>query len=206
MPPKKSLPTWAPPRRAKQPKVIPLIFTNIQRSTRAVPLAIHQELADTPRFHPYRARSIPPPINTKARAPDPSENPPSPLTPSPEDEDDAIGSPMHPATTPGPSSIMYTSCPSGFTLTNSGWEKELVRDLRNTAKSAVLTHLELGKPLSAQDEQALQAARNIIFEQFPAFKNHLDFWGANAALREQLKNLKDTDARKKRKATTNHIA
>ncbi|KAE9382921.1 hypothetical protein BT96DRAFT_951783 [Gymnopus androsaceus JB14] len=121
-------------------------------------------------------------------------------------KDDAIGSPMHPATTPGPSSIMYTSCPSGFTLTNSGWEKELVCDLRNTAKSAVLTHLELGKPLSAQDEQALQAACNIIVEQFPAFKNHLDFWGANAALREQLKNLKDTDARKKRKATTNHIA
>ncbi|KAE9387213.1 hypothetical protein BT96DRAFT_1005359 [Gymnopus androsaceus JB14] len=197
MPPKKSPPTWAPPRKAKQPKVVPLIFTNIQRFTRAVPLAIHQELADTPRFHPYRARSIPPPINTRAQTLGPSETPPSPLTPSP--KDDAIRGPMHPATMPGPSSIMYTSCPSGFTLTNSGWEKEFVRSLRNTAKSAVLTHLEVGKPLSAQEGQALQAARNVIVEQFPAFKNHLDFWGANAVLCEQLKNLKDTNACKKRK-------
>lgn len=130
-----TLPTWAPPRRARRPKVIPLIFSDIQSSTRQVLLAIHQDLAETVRFHPYRGRSIPLPNSTRAEPQDLGESPPSPLTPSPEDKDKdenevADHNHTHPATLPGPSTIMYTSAPPGFTLTHSGWNKTLIQSLR----------------------------------------------------------------------------
>ncbi|THV04119.1 hypothetical protein K435DRAFT_851303 [Dendrothele bispora CBS 962.96] len=195
--PVQSVPTWAPPLVAARPKVVPLLFTTI-KLPREKDLSLHEELPDKPRpSRNRRRRLVPPPVATgSANGGRPRSL--SPLTPT--SEDGNTGS-VHPAVAAGPSTVRLVNQPPNFNLTASGWDKTFIKALRNSAKTAIVAHLQVGIPLSQQDEDALKEAR--LKANFPDFENHANFWGADSALRDQLRSMKDTNnarqTRQKRK-------
>ncbi|KAJ3989686.1 hypothetical protein F5890DRAFT_1549471 [Lentinula detonsa] len=122
---------------------------------------------------------------------------PSPLTPTSDDD----MTPAHPATyhswayerhlhqsTPG----LY---PRYFWL-----EAALSQNDTKNCQNCDPRSLRGWEAVKCSRSLALKKAHHEILEEFPPFKNHSSFWGADAALRDQLRNLKDTNnARMKRK-------
>ncbi|KAK7024237.1 hypothetical protein VNI00_016467 [Paramarasmius palmivorus] len=190
--------TFASPRLPRPPKVIPLFATAVPlRQSRHVP-SIQQYLHEKPRYHPYRGRSSrpanaadddsSPSSSISASSPTEAIDRDSPLTDDSNDELDQLQP-----------QVIWVKQPSGFKLANSGWDPSLIKSLRKTGKEAIQKYLKIGLNLSDQNRSALNDAREMLLEEFPDFRQHSNFWGADAVLRDQLKNMRDAHNARLRK-------
>ncbi|KAF9261319.1 hypothetical protein L218DRAFT_1046877 [Marasmius fiardii PR-910] len=169
--------TFAPKRRPAPPLVIPLTLPG-----RAL-------------FHPYaharheRARQPPPPIVIDSASTTDSV-PGSPLTPVQED-----------APEPQAARVLIPA-PRDLSVPTCGWHEAQQAEYRNFARATVCAHLDVKKSLNAQGSEARDKAIRAIKDQVPVFKDHENHWGAVVVLKDQLKSMKDTEAkRRKREAT-----
>ncbi|KAK7467583.1 hypothetical protein VKT23_004636 [Stygiomarasmius scandens] len=68
----------------------------------------------------------------------------------------------------------------------------LRKELRAFARIQIRKHFRLQFPLEQQDENDIQRVRAAIVKRFPELMQHMNLWSVSAALRDQLRSLKDT--------------
>ncbi|KAF9268625.1 hypothetical protein L218DRAFT_520837 [Marasmius fiardii PR-910] len=223
-PPKISIPcpTFAPRKRAPPPIVIPLYATPITRSS-SPPLSVHRTLRERPLYHPYaharHGASRPCPtlivVDTESSTATPSSAaagpsstgtsssaaagtsstesvPPSPLTPQVDE--------LAPEPTRAVPVLIPPPHKKDLSVNNAGWHEAQQAVYRELAKTAIRGHLDFKKNLSDQDATARQNAIKVIEDSVEAFKNHKNHWGAVTLLRDQLKSMKDTAAKREKRA------
>ncbi|KIK53083.1 hypothetical protein GYMLUDRAFT_250666 [Collybiopsis luxurians FD-317 M1] len=122
----------------------------------------------------------------------------------------APGQPESPLTPLDPEPALPEPCPilispphSSVTISNTGWMQVLVKNYWRIAREAVDAYLDYRICLADQDANALLEARDHIERAVPHFQAHMNHWGADVLLRDQLKSKKDTqvkaDIRKEKK-------
>ncbi|KAG7091807.1 hypothetical protein E1B28_008210 [Marasmius oreades] len=190
--------TYAPRRLAPRPIVIPLYATPITRIP-SPPLPVHRTLPAKIRFHPYaEARRAspnnrPPPISIPAAVNRSTTSPPastesvpdSPLTPI---------DPSQPETSRA--ETVKIRPPRIMSVSHAGWHEAQQAEYREIAKTAIRANLDFMKSLGEQDKTARGKAIKVIEDALPIFKEHENNWGATILLRDQLKSMKDTTAKR----------
>ncbi|KIK52024.1 hypothetical protein GYMLUDRAFT_251601 [Collybiopsis luxurians FD-317 M1] len=165
-------------RIAARPRIIPLYATPIPSRPRCT-LSLHHILPSKPYIcvRPWK-----PTINiSSVSAPGQPESPLTPLDPEP-----ALLEP-HLILIPPPH--------SSITISNAGWMQALVKNYRRIAREAVDAYLDYCIRLADQDANALLEARDHIEQAVPHFQAHMNHWGTDVLLRDQLKSKKDTQVK-----------
>ncbi|KAJ3735320.1 hypothetical protein DFJ43DRAFT_1151484 [Lentinula guzmanii] len=171
--------TFASPRPAPPPIVVPLFASTVQLRRHAV-LALHETLDSKPRsYHPYPQTKRPVPSNVPA--------PGSPLTPITPEQPVGAG-----VRQTEPRLILVPPPHGTLTVPKLGLAEAVARDYRLIAKKVILDlTMDIHQSLTDQDSQSKNAARARIEHEIPHLKLHEDHWGADILLRDQLKSMKD---------------
>ncbi|KAL0563106.1 hypothetical protein V5O48_018969 [Marasmius crinis-equi] len=199
--PKSPLLTFAQPRSAPPPKVIPLFATPILVSAKRA-LLVHETAPKNVRFWPYPATptvaQLLPARFVKTAKPNATVQADTDPVPCPQ-----VGQ-SGPTAQP---EVVVVPRPPNFQL--SHWPAHYVTAVRSAARDAILKHLDAAKCLDKQDATALHCAREMVFQDarqshdFSNLRTHEDFWGVNAVLRDQLRSMRDTGAARVRRNTRN---
>ncbi|KAK7026709.1 hypothetical protein VNI00_015482 [Paramarasmius palmivorus] len=177
--------TFALPISPPKPMVVPMYATPEKPRPIRI-LSLHHNLPATPRYHPYSLVRRRTRLGKASGSISYVSDSPPPRTGVPRNDTKE--------------SCIHEVQPAGFTLSSSGWCPTLIRDLRIQTKAVIRKFLIIGVRLGDQDPKALEQAREVLLQKFPAFINHKDCWGIDAALRDQLKSLKDTQNARARRA------
>ncbi|KAF9258441.1 hypothetical protein L218DRAFT_948375 [Marasmius fiardii PR-910] len=197
--------TFAPKRRPAPPLVIPLYATPIPRRC-SPPLPVHRTLPERALFHPYaharheRARQPPSPIVIDSASSASSSSSTSTGT-----TDSVPGSPLMPVEEDAPkpqAACVLIPAPQDLSVPTCGWHEAQQAEYRNFARAAVRAHLDVKKSLNTQGSEARDKAIQAIEDRVPVFKDHENHWGAVVVLKDQLKSMKDAEAKQQKREAT----